>query len=127
MSHAKVSAMRRLPRRKVLAWAGLSVLGAPACLSPTIPLPPPEVPDTLQVGEGRYKLRGALPFVARVIVRNERTSLIVGLENVLLYELEVLAEATDTMILWYETDVDISSPAIFRLDRTNPIIQDGGF
>jgi len=42
-------------------------------------------------------------------------------------ELEVLAEATDTMILWYETEVDISSPVIFRLDRTNPIVDDGGF
>ena len=127
MSRAKVNAMRRLPRRKVLAWAGLSVLGAPACLSPTIPLPPPEVPDTLQVGEGRYKLRGALPFVARVVVRNKRTAVVNGLDSVLLYEFEVLAEPTDTMILWYETDTDISSPAIFRLDRTNPIVGDGGF
>jgi hypothetical protein len=127
MSHAKVSAMRRLPRRKVLAWAGLSALGVPACLSPTIPLPPPEVPDTLQVGEGRYRLRGALPFVAAVNVRNKRTGVLTGRWDVLQYDFEVLAEATDTMVIWYQTDVEISSAVEFRMDRTNPIVDDGGF
>src|SRR4051812_43325976 len=103
MSHAMVSAMRRLSRRKVLAWAGVSALGAPACLSPTLPLPPPEVPDALQVGEGTYRLLGALPLLGNVFVVNKRTSDIRGRESVIQYRFDVLAEPGDEMVLWYET------------------------
>ena len=126
MSYATVNAMRRVPRRTVLAWAGLSALAAPACLSPTIPLPPPEVPDTLQVGEGRYRLRGALPFTAAVTVRNKRTGVLTGRYDVIQYDFEVLAEPTDAMVIWYQTEVDISSAVEFIMDRTNPIVDDGG-
>lgn len=126
MSRAMVNAMRRLPRRKVLAWAGVSLLGAPACISPTLPLPPPEVPDALRVGEYTYRLRGALPMLGNVFVVNKRTSDVGGRWSVIQYEFNVTAQPGDEMIIWYETISDISSGVVFIIDRANPIVGDGG-
>ena len=120
--------MRPLPRRKVLAWAGVSGVSVlvPSCLSPTIPLPPPEAPDALQVGQGTYTLQGYLPLFGDVYARNERTREIRGRASVLQYRFDVLAEPGDEMILWYQTGGDISSPVRFLIDRLNPIVGDGG-
>jgi hypothetical protein len=89
-------------------------------------MPPPDVPDALDIGGGQYRLRGSLPVVARVIVRNVRTTELFGRESVLDYDFNVVAQADDTLILWYESGSDISSAVQFRLDRVNPILGDGG-
>ena len=118
--------MRRLPRRTVLAWAGVSVLGVPACLSPTLPLPPPEAPDGLDIGEGKYRLRGYIPLFGAVFVRNKRTNESVGLWDVLAYQLDVVGVGTDRMVLWYMAGNEVSSPIEFQLNRLTPIQGDGG-
>ncbi|HVW25794.1 MAG TPA: hypothetical protein VHC69_10510 [Polyangiaceae bacterium] len=118
--------MRRLSRRTLLAWAGLGVV-APACLSPTLPLPPPDAPDVEDLKNGYFRLQGALPVYATVLVRNQRTHRIDGDGPLNEYNLVVAAESGDTMILWYLTDSgDQSSPIAFELDRLSPIIGDGG-
>lgn len=42
--------MRRRPLLRVLASLALVALAAPSCLSPTLPLPPPEMPDAIRIG-----------------------------------------------------------------------------
>jgi hypothetical protein len=118
--------MRRLTRRTLLAWAGLGAL-SPACISPTLPLPPPSVPDTRDLGNGQFELRGAIPIEGTVFFRNERTTLVFGKGPVTEYDLTVPAQSGDTMTLWYQTEGDdLSSEVAFLLSRAKPIIGDGG-
>jgi hypothetical protein len=117
--------MRRLSRRTLLAWAGLGVL-APACISPTLPLPPPSVPDQRDLGNGTFQLRGSIPVTGTVFIQNERTTLAYGKGPLTQYDLTVGAEKGDIMVLWYETDGDLSTQVAFVIDRANPIIDDGG-
>ncbi|HEX4339637.1 MAG TPA: hypothetical protein VH062_27205 [Polyangiaceae bacterium] len=112
--------MRRLSRRTLLAWAGLGAV-VPACISPTLPLPPPSVPDATDLGNGTYRLVGTLPIYATVLVKNQRTDVIVGKGPLTAYDLVVAAEGSDTIVLWYETDLgDVSSPVAFEMDRLTP-------
>jgi hypothetical protein len=117
--------MRRLSRRTLLAWAGIGI-AAPSCISPTLPLPPPDVPDGRDVGNGQYRLQGSLPVLGTVIVQNTRTTLLVGKGPLRYYDLLVGAEKGDVLVLWYETDGDVSSGIAFQVDRLNPIVVDGG-
>jgi len=118
--------MRRLSRRALLGWAGLGA-AVPACLSPTLPLPPPDAPDAQDLRNGTYRLTGALPVFASVLIRNQRTSLIFGMGPISEYDLIVVALKGDTMTLWYETDTgDLSIPISFQIDRLTPILNDAG-
>src|ERR1051325_9489505 len=125
MRRATFGAMRRLSRRTLLAWAGIGVF-APSCLSPTLPLPPPEVPDGRDLGNGYYRLQGNLPVFGTVIIQNPRTSLGVNKGPLQFYDLTIGAEKGDTLWLWYEVDGDMSSTIAFRVDRLDPIVGDGG-
>jgi hypothetical protein len=118
--------MRRLSRRTLLAWAGLGVV-VPGCLSPTLPLPPPDAPDVMDLGAGSFRLTGTLPIFATVYVRNQRTHEGIFDGPLNQYDLTVKAQGGDNLILWYETDIgDASSPVSFELDRVPPGIGDGG-
>src|SRR5215471_3370771 len=125
MRRATVKAMRRLSRRTLLAWAGLGVV-VPACISPTLPLPPPSVPDAREVASGQYRLRGSIPVVGTVLIQNIRTALVYGKGPVIDYDLIVGAEKGDTLLIWYETGSDLSSAVVFQIDRLTPIVPDGG-
>ena len=65
------------PRRllTVLALAALSTLAASSCLSPTLPLPPPEVPSSITAGAdpGTWDVSGDCDYGALVTVFNETT------------------------------------------------------
>jgi hypothetical protein len=54
-----------------------------SCLSPTLPLPPPEEPDGIaaSVDEGVYEVRGRCTPGAVVLVQNIATGLIWGVED----------------------------------------------
>lgn len=119
--------MRRLSRRTLLAWAGLGVV-VPACLSPTLPLPPPDAPSVEDLKNGYFRLQGALPVYGTVLVRNQRTHHIDGDGPLNHYDLTVEAQSGDTLTLWYVIDDsgDASSAIAFELDRLTPIIGDGG-
>ncbi len=63
-------------RRSLLRFLAAAVLVAlPGCLSPTLPLPPPEPPDTIspEAAPGTWTLSGPCLAGALVIVFNERT------------------------------------------------------
>jgi hypothetical protein len=53
-----------------------------ACLSPTLPLPPPEEPDTIGLSaDGVWEVRGLCTPGAVVLVQNLATGLIWGVED----------------------------------------------
>ncbi len=64
--------MERLPKLWSLLW--LCPLAFVACLSPTLPLPPPEEPDGIHAAaDGTWELRGSCLEGAEVVVLNEST------------------------------------------------------
>jgi hypothetical protein len=61
----------------------LFAIGAGACLSPTLPLPPPEEPDSISQGseDGFWDVRGSNTPGSVVLVKNLSTGLISGVED----------------------------------------------
>ncbi|HVU05362.1 MAG TPA: hypothetical protein VHE30_26625 [Polyangiaceae bacterium] len=98
--------------RRAFLWSLTSAL-AVACLSPTLPLPPPAPPDVEQIGQGEYRLEGAIPFAGTVLVLNQRTSLVYGKVVSDVYRLDVRAEPNDDMVLWYQSGDDVSDVTEF--------------
>jgi hypothetical protein len=104
--------------RRVLLWA-VPGLFAAACLSPTLPLPPPAVPEVQQIGQGQYQLTGSLPVPGTVLVLNQRTRIIKGQGDVLdLYQMVVTAAPGDAMVIWYESGNDKSDERPFVIDQS---------
>lgn len=78
-----------MPRRRskrllvpALVVAGLALL-IPGCLSPTLPLPPPDPPDSVEAANepGAWNLRGSVTPGAVVLVKNLNTGVITGTED----------------------------------------------
>jgi hypothetical protein len=65
-------------------------------------------------------------MLATVNVRNVRTGVVGGLFSVVDYEFAVFAEPGDRMVIWYQTESEISTAVPFLIDRTSPIVGDGG-
>ncbi|MBL9021270.1 MAG: hypothetical protein JNL21_03675 [Myxococcales bacterium] len=67
--------MARLPQwLRFGMGAALFALAAASCLSPTLPLPPPEEPSSMTAGaDGTWEVRGTCLEGAQVVVVNERT------------------------------------------------------
>lgn len=68
-------------RRRILAILATSSLAA--CLSPTLPLPPPEAPDAIAMSEeiGVWEVRGTNTPGSVVLVKNLNTGVIAGAED----------------------------------------------
>lgn len=67
-----------MTRRKILpavALVALAALGMPSCLSPTLPLPPPDAPSTISAGTtpDTWEVFGDCTAGAIVTVFNENT------------------------------------------------------
>jgi hypothetical protein len=63
--------MPALRRLTALALLALAALAAPGCLSPTLPLPPPEDPDTIaEVAPGKWLVAGSCDIGSLVTVFN---------------------------------------------------------
>lgn len=74
--------MRVTTRRRWLSLLLGLALAAPACLSPTLPLPPPEEPDGIELAEdGLWHVRGSCTPGAMVLVQNLATGAIDGIED----------------------------------------------
>jgi len=112
----------RLSRR---AWIGaLLGLSVTACISPTLPLPPPSPPDIERVGEGQYRLQGSIPVQGTVLVLNTRTSLVHGQVASVLYDFVVPARPRDTLVLWYVSGAEESDTVEFEIPGGT--VSDGG-
>ena len=112
--------MRLISRRFVL-WAAAGVL-ASGCLSPTLPLPPPAVPDIKDVGSGQYELSGTLPEPGFVLALNKRTNVVSGQLATEAYVIRIEAQPEDPMQLWYETGTnDVSDIVEFAIPKTRTV------
>lgn len=94
-----------------LAFAlATSLLAGAACLSPTLPLPPPEPADTMRPSagqEGVWQISGNCTPGARVSVFNERTQRGViedDTDRNGRYHLEIEAELCDVLLVWQELE-----------------------
>ncbi|AUX43836.1 hypothetical protein SOCE26_052920 [Sorangium cellulosum] len=99
--------LRRAALHLALVLALLLLAGA-ACLSPTLPLPPPEPADTMRpsaTAEGVWQISGNCMAGARVSVFNQRTQRGVIEDDVDgngRYHVEIEAEPCDTLFVWQE-------------------------
>jgi hypothetical protein len=111
--------MPRVPRRLALAVLLSAVLGG--CLSPTLPLPPPNRPDEI-VGpndQGMVLLRGrVLRPSARVQAFNTGTGKQAGdvADDGGVYEILIGAEVGDQIELWYEIGKESSTSILFTIE-----------
>jgi hypothetical protein len=93
--------MLRVMRRLLLVVAGVCLA---SCLSPTLPLPPPDRPDVSAPDEnGLVRLQGVAAPQAEVIAWNHDTDLIAGqvTGDDSRYDFTIQAEAHDFIELWY--------------------------
>ncbi len=103
--------MPRLLRRLLLATAGLLAV---ACLSPTLPLPPPSEPGvTAPDANGFARVQGVAKPRAEVLAWNRRTDIIAGqvTGDTSFYDFLIRAEAGDVLEVWYIHGTD-ESPSV---------------
>ena len=101
---AALGAMKHGSRRRWL-WALSALALAGACLSPTLPLPPPSDPELQADGQGRWQLSGNVGEAGvRVVASNWRTRLFWGQQTVGdgQYSFWIEADTGDVIEFWYE-------------------------
>lgn len=111
--------------RRSLLWA-LLALSASGCLAPTLPLPPPAPPDVEQVGQGQYRMTGAIPKSGFALVMNERTRVVAGQETDAYYDFVMGAEPGDPMQFWYVSGLTSSETVGFMIPGTPADAGTGG-
>jgi len=119
-----------MKRRHLLGLAGTTIAGAAGCLSPTLPLPPPDEPESIGLGsEGQWQVRGACEPGATVLVKNNATGTIVGVEDRTRngrYFVEVEGDPCDRAEVWQLVDGESSTATGFLLEeRVNGLPVDG--
>ena len=100
--------MLRVMRRLLLLAAGVCLV---SCLSPTLPLPPPDRPDLgAPDASGLVRLQGVAAPQAEVIAWNHNTDLIAGqvTGDDSRYDFTMKAQANDLIELWYVQGSDES-------------------
>ena len=107
--------MLRAPRRLLPLLASL-VVGA--CLSPTLPLPPPSRPDVSSPDASGYvRVQGIAAPNAEVIAWNHDNDIIAGqvTGDDSRYDFKIEAESGDHIELWYMKGTDESSSIAFTV------------
>jgi hypothetical protein len=112
--------MKRIVGRWILALGLLPLAGA--CLSPTLPLPPPEEPDsvTLSAETGAWEVRGSNTPGAVVLVKNLSTGVIAGVEDKDAdgrYFIRVAGEECDGAEVYEIVGTDTSDTTFFILEE----------
>jgi hypothetical protein len=113
--------MRRSRRVWLLGVSSAAGLCLAACLSPTLPLPPPAVPDVEQTGEGQYRLTGTIPIPGEVIVDDVRSGLGFTKKATHDYQLDIVAQPGDPMRVHYQSGDDVSDYADFSIPKPVPV------
>jgi hypothetical protein len=96
----------------------LALLGG--CLSPTLPLPPPDEPQVESAGQGLVSLSGRVPKPnAPVIAVNNDTGAYAGddADEAGRYWFQIAAEPGDHMEIWYLDGNDRSDDRVFEIPR----------
>lgn len=106
--------MQRRAALRIAALAALAVslLAGAACLSPTLPLPPPEAPDTIRPSAdhaGMWTINGDCYPGALVTLFNDRTQrgvVIKDSDENGRYSVEIEAEPCDLVQMWQDVATD---------------------
>jgi len=112
--------MRRRLLLPVLALTSALALVASSCLSPTLPLPPPEQPSTITAGAapGTWEVFGSCTQGALVTVFNEQTGRGAVFEDrSLVGSYHVTIEGAECDLAWVREEVTVgaSAPTSFVL------------
>lgn len=118
-----VTPMRQKSRRVFLGL--LSFAAMSGCLSPTLPLPPPEQPqvDGPDPATGEVRLRGSVPKKSQVFAINLRSKDIRGqvVGNDGLYDFFLPAQIGDEVSMFYRNGTDESQSLLFMIRDPNPL------
>lgn len=107
--------MARVLRRCLLLGAALFTA---SCLSPTLPLPPPDRPDvSAPDASGMVRLQGVAAPRSEVIAWNHDNGLIAGqvTDADSRYDFKIQGEVNDFIELWYVQGGDESSSVRFNV------------
>ena len=98
----------------------LTSLGLGGCLSPTLPVPPPDAPENVGLGDdGLWEVRGRCTPGAIVLVRNLDTGAITGVEDRDAngrYLVRVAGELCARAEVWELIGDDVSGATFFLLE-----------
>lgn len=91
------------------------------CLSPTLPLPPPNEPEVVSgpTEQGLVRLQGKVPANSWVFALNHNSDLAFaqGTHEDGLYDFEIKAQVGDNVSLWYELSGDASDTLDFTIEQ----------
>ncbi|MFO0556076.1 MAG: hypothetical protein U0271_47305 [Polyangiaceae bacterium] len=94
---------------------------APGCLSPTLPLPPPEEPETVHAESATsWQIVGTCIEGAEVTLLNERTGrgvVVIDLDNLGLYSATLEGEPCDVVLLSQSVGTEDSDNTRFVLEE----------
>ena len=111
-----------LPGRRSLSLALAALLALPlcagGCASPTLPLPPPEPPETKGFSDGVITLQGsALPSaLVYALNQNQEQGVIVKATDAGVYTVSLKADSGNTIAIWQEQGSE-RSPSILVTAR----------
>ncbi|MBW2453157.1 MAG: hypothetical protein JRI68_01530 [Deltaproteobacteria bacterium] len=103
---------------------GALVGSGSGCLSPTLPLPPPEPPDAVSesaTGEGTWDVRGVCTPGARVLVKNLDNKVIAGRDDDDYdghYLIPIQADLCDDAMVFELVDDNLSEGTFFIIQPT---------
>jgi hypothetical protein len=110
-----------LRRRVLLTLAACACGLAGGCLSPTLPLPPPNPPDVQATDtEGVYRLTGTVTANSHATAWNQNTDLSYGQQTQAngRYDFVIAGTEGDTVLFYYTLGTDQSQPIDFELKVT---------
>ena len=103
---------------------GIALLLPSACLSPTLPLPPPGRPDTIEGPDpdGNVRIQGTVPPHGTAYVLNRSTDIgaFQRTRDDGRYDLVLGALAGDEVLLWYSLDRENSQTVRFEIPAPRP-------
>ena len=100
-------------------WLMGVALFAAGCLSPTLPLPPPNEPNQFSVSDGLVRLQGTVEPQSEVFALDRNSNLIGGqYTDSGIYDFTMQAANGDSMTLWYVNGTVESPPQDFILKPT---------
>ncbi len=109
--------------RRVFLGALLLAAGVTSCLSPTLPLPPPERPEVEgpDPATGEVRLRGSVPSKSQVLAINLHSGDIRGQVTARdgRYDFFLPAEVGDEISMYYRKGTDESQSIIFMIRDPN--------
>jgi hypothetical protein len=110
--------MARVSRR---LWLGIGALLLTGCLSPTLPLPPPDLPVvTAPDADGNIELSGYVQPTAIAEAFDLRSTMIYGQESDSKtghYDFKMPAQSGDQIEFFYDLGDDTSSSVVFTVPK----------